>query len=416
MSLPWPDKTEAEWEEALAVLARTDLADREYVRDELGRFAETGADPGVMSEYAAAQKAGMDIEGGGPARAEWVKRNNALMEATDKYIDAKEAHRASGTGKLAQQAMEDWVTSHPNASVEMLNAKAELASPGWKASKEKVQAAEAAMLAAEQALKRQEPVMQKEVVKNLATGVAEKMGVDPSIIDVVHQPPTGFTVGEKQFTEAGHYSPNTQRIELNAGNMTYGYALGVKGVAAHELSHAVYHQLKHAADAEFERYLAKAIGPDGEHSAWYHERYEKVPGTLDPGRHATPEAWKQLKPEYRAEFTKDYPASAVLSHLAEGQFFTGIAQSVVDEDGHSRYAKSYWTPEARAARGHTYDAAINETIAEVTRHMTYPTSWEEDTTPSPTSPWVKLTKGMHEWYQERQEAAKVARMRLKGRS
>ena len=119
------------------------------------------------------------------------------------------------------------------------------------------------------------------------------------------------------------------------------------------------------------------------------------------------ETWRRLKEEYREEFARDYPASTVLGLLAEGQPFTGIAQSMVDEDGHSAYAKAYWTPEARAARDHSYETAINETIAEITRYITSPRSWNEKQTPQTDSPWSKLTVAMHEWYRNQQDQAEA---------
>jgi hypothetical protein len=334
------------------------------------------------------EKGRWSIEGGGPERAKWAKLNQAAIDAGDAEWEARDTHVKIATA-LEQKYPGVRYTDYENVDFEK-----------YHTSQLKALQAARALEKAEKAVKIQEVPMQEEVVRNLASGVANQLHANPSIIDVVHKDPREFAVGDKTFTEGGHFTPSTGRIELNAQVISYGDAPGVKGIAAHELSHAMYDALRKAHDAEFSRYLEKATTPDGQHhSAWYHERFEKIPGTN----------WSDLKPQYRQEFEQDYPATAVLSKLSEGKFFTGIAQSMVDENGHSAYAKSYWTPEARAARGHTYDSAINETVAEVTRYLTYPKSWSEKTTPSPTSPWVDFTKALHAWYAERQDKAKAQR-------
>jgi len=395
--------TQAVQEEALQSIAEDEAKTKaikwdeaKHPRDREGQFAVSRSVGRV-----GAQPEGYAIEGGfGPERAKWVKLNQAVMDADERVWAAREAYDPLSKsmrqkyGEIYLWDTKEW--GDPTQDSEY---------PAYVAARKKFFDARKVAQDATTALKAQEPAMKVEVVTNVATSVAERMGVDPSIIYVVHHEPREFHVGDKTFYEGGHYNPATGRIELNAYNISYADAPSVRGITAHEISHAIYHAAKKAADEEFERYIIKAVTPDGsKHSDWYHERFEKVPGM---------ETWRRLKEEYREEFQRDYPAVMALSALAEGQPFTGIAQSMVDEDGHSAYAKAYWTPEARAARGYSYETAINETIAEVTRYITSPRSWNEKQTPRTDSPWYKLTVAMHSWYrnqQDEQEARMQASM------
>jgi hypothetical protein len=155
--------------------------------------------------------------------------------------------------------------------------------------------------------------------------------------------------------------------------------------------------MKSVAEREFQRYLAKAIDSQDNYTPWYFERF----GKGEPGS-------RSVKAKFQEEIAKEFPASAALSGLSGGpaQIFKGISSEMIKENGHSAYAKSYWTPEALKSRG-GYDTAINETIAEVTRYLRHPKSWAyEEHTPSLDSPWVKMTSGMYTWHRARQARIK----------
>jgi RNA binding exosome subunit len=365
-----------------------------HPRDKEGQFASSGE----IKRRIESNLTELKLEGGGgPERAKWVKLNDTLMEVTDFYMDAKEEHRKYIEG-FDKQLLDLADTGADMDAMAALETKL-YTSPEYYVSLDKRTAAAKVMNQAEIDLKAQTPAMAKEVVTNLATQVAKRLKIDPSIIDVVYKDGQEFTVGDKHFTEAGHYTPSTGRIELNAGNIHYGNASGVKGIVAHEISHAIYHTLKDEAEKEFERYLAKAIDPhdSDKYTEWFHERFDKGAATN----------WmRKLKPEYRVEMVWEFPASAVLAQMSDGEIFSGISERMVNENGHSQYAKSYWAKEAIAIRGRgTYEIAINETIAEVTRYITYPSSWHlPDQAPQPSSPWVKLTQAMHYWYGKQQRA------------
>lgn len=355
-----------------------------HPRDQEGQFTDKGT-------------TASDMEGAGPERKKWVKLNQAVMDTFDAYFAAKEVHKKLFAG--ADQRLNELLAQKPNASADELNAAMDR-DPAYVKSRQIAQAAKTAFEEAEKALKAQEVPMKLEVVRNLVNDTAIKMGVSPWHINVVDREPPEFHVGEKTFTEGGHYNPADEMIEINVRNLMYGDAPEVKGMADHELSHFIYHTMKAVADREFKEYLAKAVTPDGhEHTAWYHERFEKNPKNNFA---------KRLKPEYREEMAKAFPASMALAGLAGGDPFTGISQEMVNENGHSAYARSYWSKEAVEARGHSYETAINETIAELSRWLNHPSSWHEASTPQPSSPWVKMTVAMHQWYKDRQARINAA--------
>jgi 2'-5' RNA ligase len=76
--------------------------------------------------------------------------------------------------------------------------------------------------------------------------VATKLGFDSTKIDVVYNTsPRTFYVGNRSFNEAGHYSPDTGRIEINANQMSFlasGDSSEIQGLAAHEITHDAFQQ------------------------------------------------------------------------------------------------------------------------------------------------------------------------------
>jgi hypothetical protein len=368
----------------------------QHPRDKEGQFTDAGTtrQPGEDVD---------DMEGAGPERKKWSDLNVKAMEATEAFFTAKDAHRPLFT--RVDEAMSALVAKNPDATVGELDEAGRLAVPEWEASKARLQAAQKAMLAAEEAVREQTPRMKTEIVTNLAVAEAKKMGVHPWYLNVVDKEPREFKVGDKQFTEGGHFQPWDEMIEINVRNLDYGDAPVVRGMVSHELSHFVYHRVKAIADAEFEKYKAKAIDPhdSDQYTPWHTEHFER-----DPDRFGAYRA----KASSQAMLAAEFPASMALSIMSGGPqyLFKGISREMVNENGHSAYAKSYWSKDAIAAK-HSYESAINETIAEVTRYLHHPRSWHEDHPVNLDSPWVKLTSAMHSYYRQRQariDAAKLA--------
>lgn len=387
----------AEDEAKTKALPKVAFDEAKHPRDKEGQFTDRGA--GALNEVYAQR----DLEGAGPERQKWMALNQAAMEAFDQFMEAKIPHRLN-VRRVQAKVEAALKAGAPQDETEWLWQKH--SDPEYLASKRRLQAAEQARTDADAALKYQEPMMRTEIVRNLATSVALRLGVDPDLITVVHQQPRAFTVGEKQFTEAGHFNPATGRIQLNAQNINYGDAQSVKGIVAHEVSHLVYHQLKQQGEAEFNTYLSLALNPHNsdEYTPWFEEHFERKSGEYYT---------KHPRPEKRAALEQMFPASAVLAKMSGGDLFAGIATEMVNENGHSAYAKSYWTKDVVAARGHTYESAITETVAEITRYLAHPSSWHEPQSPQPSSPWTKLTVAMHHWYKEGNPLRKAGIARIR---
>jgi len=367
-----------------------------HPRDKEGQFAASRGVGFTEEEKAVLRAGGPQIEGSGPERAKWVKLNEEAMEAFDVFMEAKTAHRANVN--KATDKLEAYSKTHPDASVEEIEAEI-WSDPEYLKTKKIAQAAEKAKNEADARLRYQEPEMMKEIVRNVAYGVAVDMGVDPYIISVVHKEPTEFVVGNKQFREAGHYTPASKLIELNAKNVGYADTPTLKGIVSHEVSHFIYHRLKDEVEREVDRYKMKANHYHDKGSDWFYERFDQ------PYRYGP----QTLKPEWRERVEQEFPASAVWSKLSGGEMFTGISDEMKAENGHSAYAKSYWQKSAVNAAG-SYDKAINETVAEDTRYLLHEKNkgkggagWSEPSKPSPDSQWLAFTKAMHTWYQEGSE-------------
>jgi hypothetical protein len=236
------------------------------------------------------------------------------------------------------------------------------------------------------------------------------MGVDPYIISVVNKDPTEFVVGTKHFKEAGHYTPASRLIELNAKNIGYADTATLKGLVAHEASHFIYHRLKDAVEREVDSYKMKSdYYHDDKKNAWFHERFIQSHG------HGP----VTVKPEWQERVEQEFPASAVWSKLSGGEMFTGISDEMKAENGHSAYAKSYWEKPAVNKAG-SYDKAINETVAEDTRYLVHEKNkgkggagWHEPSKPSPDSQWLAFTKAMHTWYLEGSEFRRAGVERIR---
>lgn len=222
-----------------------------------------------------------------------------------------------------------------------------------------------------------------EMVRHRSEEIARQMGVDPSIIHIVDKEPTPFVVGNQQFKEAGHYDPSTGQIEINARN-SYDDRMSVtNGIAAHEVSHAMYDAVRKERSREYQEMIAL---PVTERQRLFQEPEPNLRG--DP------------RPEAIHELTERFPVTAMWG-AARGEGFLKqddtLSERMDAEDGHSAYAKSYWTPEALGQYAGS-GRADNETLAEVTRYRVAPMSWHETETLAPKSPWLALSQAMQESY------------------
>lgn len=225
---------------------------------------------------------------------------------------------------------------------------------------------------------------QIQTVERRARDVAEEMGVDPSMIRVVYKDPTSFTVGNQQFQEAGHYDSKDGTIEINALN-AYDQRMSVtRGLVAHEVFHAQFDAVLKAQAAEHKTIRDM---PDDEFNRLFK-------------RNGYP------RPESLPELRERFPASSAFSETWGDPYLDDSHKmdSMIKENGHTPYAKAYWSPELqpgnvrqRIQEEISLRRAMNETMAEISRWFVAPESWVGPK-PSADSSWVKLTKSIQQVY------------------
>jgi hypothetical protein len=227
-------------------------------------------------------------------------------------------------------------------------------------------------------------------VTRRVTDVAAQMHYDMNAIDIVDEEPREFTVGNLQFHEAGHYNPATDRIQINARNTAGDAMSSTTIVAAHEIAHAQYAAVEKLRQAEHDvmRQL-RDKGPTDENG-------DPIP---DP-RYFT--KWGSVKLEALPELRKKYPASALWADTFGDGFLdatdhTATRDKMIEDDGASAYSRAYWSKAAIAQRGHTYETAVNETLAEVRRMIEVPHGHRDGDSP-PSESWAKLAKGIGDLY------------------
>jgi hypothetical protein len=202
-------------------------------------------------------------------------------------------------------------------------------------------------------------------VKRRSESIAAEMGINPSVINVVDKEPRAFTVGDQQFREAGHYNPQTGTIEINARNAYDDRMSVTNGIAAHEVSHAIYDAAR-GAQAEEHKEITDLPSDD------YNRLFRKS---------------GYVRPEMQPEVHERFPVSAMFyRHLGDPYMETeedqqggGRYRKMLDrlehDDGVSDYSKSYWKGDVFQQSGGV-ERAVNETLAETMRHQISSMSWQ----------------------------------------
>jgi DnaJ-domain-containing protein 1 len=226
-----------------------------------------------------------------------------------------------------------------------------------------------------------------EAVQQHAVDVALKLGFDPTRIDVVDENPRKFTVGDKQFLEAGHYSPSTGRIQLNSRVLTNA---DVEGVTIHEIQHAQYDHVKKVMEQEHKE-INDLIGT---------EDYRDPNSLFRRSGYPRPEKLQEVYDRFPASaaFAKTW-GDAYLGGPLENN--GGLRDQMEQEDGHTTYAKSYWHPEALNIVTRHYNGrerALDETLAETVRYQLTPEDkrWTGDRMPK--YHWRRLAADIQQAY------------------
>jgi hypothetical protein len=186
--------------------------------------------------------------------------------------------------------------------------------------------------------------------------IAARLGYPIDKIDIVNTEPDRFKVNGRLFTRGGDYDPATGRITVNAQvrNADPNLAVG-NGIIAHEIMHAQYDDQLKAQAAEHAE-LAR----------------------LSPEERA-----RLASPEGADEAGRRFPASSAMARTWGDEYLgAGQRQQMIAEDGHTAYAKQFWTPEA-LAQPKGLELAVHQTLAEVARVVHAPGSKSgADATPS----------------------------------
>lgn len=233
------------------------------------------------------------------------------------------------------------------------------------------------------------------IVRRRSETIASNMGVPSSIIQVVDKEPREFIVGNQQFKEAGHYDPSTGMIEINARN-SYSDRMSItNGIAAHEVSHAIYDAARRAQSLEHEEISNL---PSEEYNRLY-----RMSG--------------YARPEMQQEILERWPVSAMFyRHIGDSfmeteaeqqgtSLYVRRAEQLQKDDGVSEYSKSYWDPKAVNQSG-GFERAVNETLAETTRHQVSPLSWSGD---QPHNTWSSFAADLQKIVQRNKVKAQMGK-------
>lgn len=166
--------------------------------------------------------------------------------------------------------------------------------------------------------------------------------VPKDAVKVVEEDGRKFKVGDREFTEAGHYNPATKTIQINASYLHSEQE--AHAIVAHEMTHHAWHEVREAQSAE--RAGVKALF-DGPESATFYKRNG------------------YLRPEMAEEFGKRFPATRLLGRYGMdpyGQSDEGDHgfEELRKWDGVTDYSEAYWH-----AKDATPDTQVNETLAEI---------------------------------------------------
>jgi hypothetical protein len=194
--------------------------------------------------------------------------------------------------------------------------------------------------------------------------VARELDFPPGNIRIINDAnPREFTVGGMQWKEGGHYSPQTNMIEIN---LATARGIGIVRMVAHEIAHAKFEVWRAAMDRESE--ALRDWQPSG------------LAELTTPNR--TPwSASGEVRPQFRAEFRRKFPAhAAVADTWGSAYTASSLSRQMMEDDGFTDYSKAYWAEANNPAKqqhymytshtgrqlmGSTLYRAVDETLAEV---------------------------------------------------
>ena len=186
-----------------------------------------------------------------------------------------------------------------------------------------------------------------ESVSKQVVDLASKAGFGGEV-HVVDEEPRAFSVGGKDYKEAGHYDPRDHSITINARN---AYADTLPALVSHEVMHHKWDTVTAERDREHKEMQGELIDK-GEY-----DRLLRASG--EPRDEAA-----------RTEIEKRWPVSALFGKtLGDGYIEMGSDRDAMQhDDGITDYSKAYWDEYwSKLLKTHaaSEQSAINETLAEM---------------------------------------------------
>jgi hypothetical protein len=184
-----------------------------------------------------------------------------------------------------------------------------------------------------------------QVVTESVANLSKKFKVAPEDVEIVTHEGRKFKVGDREFTEGGHYSPSTQKVQINARYIQTKKQ--ADQIIAHEMTHHAWHEVQRAQQSE----------RSGVEAIFRGERFKEF---YYPGS-------GYLREEKAEEFGKMFPATRLMGKYGMDSYGTtrdeatkNVLDKLKKDDGVTDYSEAYW-----AAAERNLDIRVNETLAEI---------------------------------------------------